>query len=91
MRLIDKILPSEANNNYLGNRFAFFGLIFTTCLMTWRSFIHLLYQDAGLNSIGNIIIFEGIPDRDVRERCHELITNYRHIEGSISRKPITLI
>ena len=62
MRLIDKILPSEANNNYLGNRFAFFGLILTTCLMTWRSFIHLLYQDAGLNSIGSIIIFEGIPD-----------------------------
>jgi len=62
MQLIDKILPSAANNNYLGNRIALFGLICTTCLMTWRSFIHLLYQDAGLNSIGSFIIFEGIPD-----------------------------
>ena len=52
MQLIDKILPSEANNKYLGNRIALFGLIFTTCLMTWRSCVHLLYQDAGLNSIG---------------------------------------
>ena len=62
MQLIDKILPSAANNNYLGNRIALFGLICTTCLMTWRSFVHLLYQDAGLNSIGSFIIFEGIPD-----------------------------
>ena len=62
MQLIDKILPSEANNKYLGNRIALFGLIFTTCLMTWRSCVHLLYQDAGLNSIGSFIIFEGIPD-----------------------------
>ena len=62
MQLIDKILPSEANNKYLGNRLALFGLIFTTCLMTWRSCVHLLYQDGGLNSIGSIIIFEGIPD-----------------------------
>ena len=62
MQLIDKILPSEANNKYLGNRIALFGLIFTTCLMTWRSCVHLLYQDGGLNSIGSFIIFEGIPD-----------------------------
>jgi len=62
MQLIDKILPSEANNKYLGNQIALFGLIFTTCLMTWRSCVHLLYQDAGLNSIGSFIIFEGIPD-----------------------------
>jgi hypothetical protein len=26
----------------------------------------------------NVLIFEGIPGRDVRERCHELITNYSH-------------
>ena len=62
MQLVDKILPSEANNKYLGNRIALFGLIFTTCLMTLRSCVHLLYQDGGLNSIGSIIIFEGIPD-----------------------------
>ena len=62
MQLIDKSLPSEANNKYLGNRLALFGLIFTTCLMTWRSCVHLLYQDGGLNSIGSIIIFDGIPD-----------------------------
>ena len=62
MQLIDKILPSEANNKYLGNRIALFGLIFTTCLMTWRSCVHLLYQDGGLNSIGSIIIFDGNPD-----------------------------
>ena len=62
MQLIDQILPSEANNKYLGNQIALFGLIFTTCLMTWRSCVHLLYQDGGLNSIGSIIIFDGIPD-----------------------------
>lgn len=26
----------------------------------------------------NVLIFEGIPGRDARERCHELITNYSH-------------
>ena len=62
MQFVDKILPSEANNKYLGNGIALFGLIFTTCLMTLRSCVHLLYQDGGLNSIGSIIIFDGIPD-----------------------------
>ena len=31
---------------------------------TWRSFVHFLAEDAGINSIANIITFEGNPDPD---------------------------
>ncbi|MFP6641649.1 MAG: hypothetical protein VCC04_15500, partial [Myxococcota bacterium] len=63
MNLIERILPREANNNYQGSRIAFYGFVLVTVVMTFRSLVHLLFEDAGLNSIGNMVIFEaGEPD-----------------------------
>lgn len=63
MNLIERILPREANNNYEGSRIAFYGFVLVTVVMTFRSLVHLLFEDAGLNSIGNMVIFEaGEPD-----------------------------
>ena len=59
---MNPILPKEANNIYLGKKSAYYFFIFFMLINTTRSFIHLLAEDAGLNSIANIILFEGSPD-----------------------------
>ncbi len=62
MGMMEKILPSEANNNYQGHKIALYGLILFTCLMTWRSCIHLFFAEYGMHSIAHLIVFEGAPD-----------------------------
>ena len=59
---MNPILPKAANNIYLGKKSAYYFFIFFMVINTTRSFIHLLAEDAGLNSIANIILFEGSPD-----------------------------
>jgi len=62
MGMIEKVLPSEANNNYQGHKIALYGLILMTGLMTWRSCIHLFFAEYGMHSIAHFIVFEGVPD-----------------------------
>ncbi len=62
MGMMEKILPSEANNNYQGHKIALYGLILFTFLMTWRSCIHLFFAEYGMHSIAHFIVFEGVPD-----------------------------
>ena len=57
-----RLLPKVADNNYYGLKVAYYFFIFFMVINTIRSFIHLLAEDAGLNSIANIIVFEGTPD-----------------------------
>ena len=57
-----RLLPKVADNNFLGQKSAYYFFIFFMVVNTVRSFIHLLAEDAGLNSIANIIVFEGTPD-----------------------------
>ena len=57
-----RLLPKIADNNFHGQKVAYYFFIFFMVVNTVRSFIHLLAEDAGLNSIANIIVFEGTPD-----------------------------
>lgn len=62
--MIDRIFPKEANNDYRGSPLAFYGLCLMTAVFTFRSFVHFLKDDAGINSIASIITFPGTPDPD---------------------------
>ena len=59
MDLLERILPREANNDYSGSRIALYGFVLITGVMIFRSLVHFLFEDAGLNSIGNMVIFAG--------------------------------
>ena len=59
---MNRFLPKVADNNFLGPKIAFYFFLLFMVVNTVRSFIHFLAEDAGLNSIANIIIFEGDPD-----------------------------
>ena len=57
-----RFLPSVADNNFHGPKIAFYFFVLFMVVNTVRSLIHFFADDAGLNSIANIIIFEGDPD-----------------------------
>tara|TARA_B100001093_G_C26391086_1_gene827104 strand:+ start:244 stop:699 length:456 start_codon:yes stop_codon:yes gene_type:complete len=59
---MNKLFPEVADNNYTGAKSAYYFFIGWTLLNTWRSIIHFLAEDGGLNSIANIIILNGDPD-----------------------------
>ena len=59
---MNKLFPDVADNNYMGAKSAYYFFIFWMLLNTWRSFVHFTTEDAGLNSIANLIVFEGTPD-----------------------------
>ena len=59
---MNKILPKEIKNIYQGHPIAFWGFIAFLALMTWRSIIHLGYQEYGLHQIANFNLIAGDPD-----------------------------
>ncbi len=59
---LDIILPRQANNNYRGGPVPFYGFCLLTAAMLFRSTVHFLKDDSGVNSIASIIVFEGTPD-----------------------------
>ena len=59
---MNKILPKEIKNIYQGHPIAFWGFIAFLALMTWRSIIHLAYQEYGLHQIANFNLISGHPD-----------------------------
>ena len=59
---MNKILPKEIKNIYQGHPIAFWGFIAFLALMTWRSIIHLAYQEYGLHQIANFNLILGDPD-----------------------------
>ena len=56
------LLPSPADNEYRGNKASFWFFIAFVCLMTWRSIIHMFFEEYGAHSIANIIVLTGDPD-----------------------------
>ena len=60
--MIKRIIPKQANNNYLGSPIAFYGMILFMLLMTFSAYMHFLQPQYAANEIGNIIVFESIPD-----------------------------
>ena len=62
MGTLDKIFPRQANNDYEGSPIAFYGFCLIVAMTTFRSLVHLLAPDSGLQSIATIILFPGDPD-----------------------------
>ena len=61
MSLLKKIFPDDPTS-YNGSNLAFYGLILFTGLLIWRSSIHFLFWEFGLNDIANIKTLVGTPD-----------------------------
>ncbi len=59
---MNKLFPKVADNEYRGAKSAFYFYIAWMLIATWRSFVHFLAKDGGVNSIGNIIVLKGDPD-----------------------------
>ena len=62
MSIINRVLPRTADNEYRGSKIAFYGLIFLLIPLTFRSLVHFLKEDSGVNSIATIMTFSGSPD-----------------------------
>ena len=56
------LLPSPADNIYRGNKVAFWFFIAFVCLMTWRSIIHMFFEEYGMHGIANLNVLKGKPD-----------------------------
>ena len=56
------ILPKSANNNFQGHKVALWGFVLFTILMTWRSIVHMLFEQYGFHEIGNFLVMSGSPD-----------------------------
>ena len=61
MSLYKRLLPDAANNNYLGSKIAIYGLAVLLIPLTFRSLVHFLKDDSGVNSIATILTFSGSP------------------------------
>jgi len=57
-----KLFPANANNNYVGHKFALWGFILFTCVMTWRSIVHMFFEKYGFHEIANFGLISGDPD-----------------------------
>lgn len=56
---VDVILPRQADNDYRGGPVPFYVFCVMTAVMLFRSTVHFLKDDSGVNSIASIIVFEG--------------------------------
>ena len=56
------LLPQSVNNEFQGSKIALWGFIAFVTLMTWRSIIHMFFEQYGFHSIANFIVFNGDPD-----------------------------
>ena len=56
------ILPKSADNDYKGHKLALWGFVLFVILMTWRSIIHMLFEQYGFHDIGSFLSISGDPD-----------------------------
>jgi len=56
------IFPKIADNNFQGHRFALWGFILFTLLMSWRAIVHMLFEQYGFHQIANFQVISGDPD-----------------------------
>lgn len=62
MGALDVLLPRAANNDYRGGRVPLYFFYALIAMTTFRSLVHFLKDDSGVNSIASIILFSGTPD-----------------------------
>ncbi len=65
MSVLEKILPRQANNDYRGSPIALYAFWLLMIPFVFRSLVHFLKADSGVNSIATIIPFAGTPDPNV--------------------------
>jgi len=62
MSLLDTLLPENANNEFHGGRVPLVTFCALIAMTTFRSSVHFLKGDSGVNSIASIHLFPGDPD-----------------------------
>jgi len=62
MSLKEMLLPKQASNDFHGGRIPVYGFCLMLLPVTFRSMVHLLKADSGVNSIASIHLFPGDPD-----------------------------
>ena len=60
--MFQMLFPKSADNNYLGYKIVIYIFALFLILMTWRSIIHMSFQEFGLHEIANVKILTGNPD-----------------------------
>lgn len=56
------LFPKQANNDYLGYKLVLYIFVPFLLLMTWRSVIHMSFEEFGLHEIANVKVLTGDPD-----------------------------
>jgi hypothetical protein len=59
---LNKIFPATADNHFKGYKISLWGFIAFMILMTWRSIIHMLFEQHGIHEIANFSVISGDPD-----------------------------
>ena len=60
--ILNKIFPATADNHFKGYKISLWGFIAFMILMTWRSIIHMLFEQHGVHEIANFSVISGDPD-----------------------------
>ena len=60
--MFSMLFPKSADNNFLGYKLVFYIFIPFLLLMTWRSIIHMSFEEFGLHDIANVKVLTGNPD-----------------------------
>ena len=60
--MFSMLFPKSADNNFLGFKLVFYIFIPFLLLMTWRSIIHMSFEEFGLHGIANVKVLTGNPD-----------------------------
>ena len=62
MSITEIIFPKQASNDFRGGKIPVYGFCLMLLPVTFRSLVHFLKADSGVNSIATIHIFPGDPD-----------------------------
>ena len=62
MSFIDTVIPEQANNDFRGGKIPLYGFCLLLLPVVFRTFVHFLKDDSGVNSIASIHLFSGDPD-----------------------------
>ena len=60
--ILNKLFHQTANNDFRGYKIALWVFIAFTVLMTWRSIIHMFFEQYGFHEIANFLMIAGDPD-----------------------------
>ena len=60
--MFSMLFPKSADNDFLGYKSVFYIFIPFLLLMTWRSIIHMSFEEFGLHGIANVKVLTGNPD-----------------------------